>query len=49
MFVELLDGGEKGLFSVDSLRVGIALFIGLGSHANVLCSFSLLADLQMTY
>lgn len=39
---------KRGCFLLTASRVGMALFIGSGSQANVLCSFSLLADLQMT-
>lgn len=50
MFVELLDGlmEKRDCFLLTASRVGMTLFIGPGSQANVLCFFSILADLQMT-
>lgn len=39
---------KRDCFLLTASRVGMTLFIGSGSQANVLCSFNILADLQMT-
>lgn len=39
---------KRDCFLLTASRVGMTLFIGPGSQANVLCSFNILAGLQMT-